>query len=75
MLTLHVTIDEHDPRYKVALYPDNPRGGATTPVFLKTTDALEQFLGTKLVGTDSAERINVLLDELKEKGEASMLLD
>jgi hypothetical protein len=76
MRTLHVTIDkQHDARYKVAMYPDNPRGGATTPAFFEAEHALEQFLGTKLVGADGAERIDSLLCDLKEKGQASTLLD
>jgi hypothetical protein len=76
MTTLSVILDKkHDPRYKAALYPDNPKGGASTPDFFNSEDALRQFLANKVTGGAGAERIEFLLAELKDKGQASMLLE
>jgi hypothetical protein len=76
MTTLSVILDKkHDLRYKAAFYPDSPNGGASTPNFFSGENALRQFLGNRVTGRDSTERLEILLAELKDKGQASMLLE
>ena len=74
MRTINLTCGTRDdPRYKVALY-DAPEGFAATPEFFNSEDDLRQFLGTQIPGSDSEHRINALVDDVKNKGQASLQL-
>jgi hypothetical protein len=66
---------KHDPRYKAALYPDRPKGGATTPDFFKSENTLRSFLANNINGGGNTRVIELLLAEVNDRGQASILLD